>query len=101
MSHYWGNVVTLLVAIGGWLFAYKLNKQSKRIVRLEKNNLRMRLEVRARMAVETAACEMLSELRGTTPLAIQRELRDKTHTQTGLRPKLTPRDVAEDTPPDA
>jgi hypothetical protein len=49
-----GNVVTLLVAIGGWVFGYRMQSEARRLGRLEKKVGQLESEVRARIALEKA-----------------------------------------------
>ena len=88
------STATLLAAVGGWFFAYRLNSQSKQLAQREKRIVKLEQEVRARIALEKMACEWLGELENKTPRAIQLELRNRTQAQTGLRPRLAPADVA-------
>lgn len=88
------SAATLLAALGGWLFAYRLNNQSKQLARREKRIAKLEQEVRARIALEKTACVWLGELGSKTPRAIQLEPRNRTQARTGLRPRFTPDDVA-------
>ena len=66
-----GHLTTLLVAAGGWVFAYLMQRDAKRRASLERKLTRLEDEVRARIALEKAACEWLSELTQKTPACSQ------------------------------
>lgn len=84
-----GYVVTLLVAIGGWVFGYWIQSEARRLAQLEKKVNQLELEVRARIALEKSACGWLSELTGRTPEAVKRDLRSRGQALSGLRPKMS------------
>jgi hypothetical protein len=84
-----GYVVTLLVAIGGWVFGYRIQNQSRRLARLEKRANQLKSEVRARIALENAACEWLAGLTNRTSNSVKLELRDLTEKTSGLRPEMS------------
>ena len=88
-----GNVVTLLVAIGGWLVAYLMQREAKGRKRLEDRVVRLEAEVRARIALEKAACDWLAESTARTPDAIKRDLRSRAQERSGLRPKMSDSDL--------
>ena len=88
-----GSATTMVVALGGWAFAYlmqrnpnKLSSQARRIDRLSD-------EVRARIALEKAACDWLGEATGRSADSIKLELRTQTQDRTGLRPRMSSSDV--------
>lgn len=89
------SVVTLGVAGGGWWFAYKISKDEKRVRSLEATVKRLENDVRARIAFEKHVCKQISDNEQSTERAVQLRLRDEVFSRTGLRPKLTPSDVAE------
>lgn len=88
-----GNVVTLLVAIGGWLVTYLMHRQVRRLAQLQNRVTRLEVEVRARIALEKAACTWLAAETCRTPEAIKRDLRSRTQEYSGLRPKLAESDL--------
>ena len=88
-----GYLVTLLVAIGGWVFGYRMHSEARRLARLEKKVNRLQLEVRARIALEKSACNWVSELTGRTPEAVKRDLRSRGRELSGLRPKMSDGDL--------
>lgn len=88
-----GYLTTLLVAAGGWMFAYLMQRDAKRRARLERKLSRLEDEVRARIALEKAACEWLGELSTKTPHAAKLELRKRAQERSGLRPKMAESDL--------
>lgn len=78
----------MLVAAGGWIFAYLMQRDAKQRARLERKLRQLEDEVRVRIALEKAACEWLSELSTKTPHAAKLELRKRAHERPGLRPKM-------------
>jgi hypothetical protein len=89
-----GYLVTLLVAIGGWVFAYHIHRDAKRLDQLERKTTRLKEEVRARIALEKTACHWLGDLTARTPRSVQLELRTRNQERSGLRPKLSENDLA-------
>ena len=89
-----GYVVTLIVAIGGWVLGYRMQSEAKRLARLQRKISQLESEVYARIALEKSACEWLAELTGRTPEAIKRELRFRSQERSGLRPKMSVSDIS-------
>ena len=69
-----GSSITMLVAIGGWIFSYLLQRDAKRTVQNERKITRLEDEIRARIALEKAACEWVAELTSRTSEAVKREI---------------------------
>lgn len=88
-----GYLVTLLVAVGGWVFGYRMQSEARRLARLEKKVNHLETEVRARIALEKAACDWLAELTSRTPEAVKRDLRNRAQERTGLRPRMSDSDL--------
>lgn len=88
-----GNVVTLLVAFGGWIAAYLMQREAKGRKRLEDKVAKLEAEVRARIALEKAACDWLAELTDRSLDAVKRELRSRAQDRSGLRPKMSDSDL--------
>ena len=88
-----GYVVTLLVAVGGWVFGYSMQNQARRLARLEKKVNQLESEVRARIALEKAACAWLAELTNRPSQSVKLELRDRAEERSGLRPKMADGDL--------
>ena len=89
-----GYLVTLLVAVGGWVLSYRISSQARRMAKLDSKVNRLTTEVRARIALEKASCDWLSECTGRTADAIKRDLRSRAQAISGLRPKLSDSDIA-------
>lgn len=85
-----GSATSLLIAMGGWIFAARQARHQLHIERLERRVERLRKDGEARVALEKLTCAYIGEQQGRTALAVQRELRDLTKQKTGLRPRLTP-----------
>ena len=88
------NVVTMLVATGGWGVAYWMQRDVRYLKRLEKKMVTFELEVRSRIALEKTACDWLAELTNRTHDAVKRELRNRARERSGLRPKLSESDLS-------
>jgi len=58
------NFITLVIAVGGWVFTYKLHNQSKKLQGQAAKIKKLQDEVRARISLEKAACEWIIEIRG-------------------------------------
>lgn len=89
------NIVTLLVAVGGWVFGYLMHADGKRRVQLERKISRLEDEVRARIALEKTACDWLSTLTKRSLRSVQLELRQRAQERSGLRPKLADSDLSQ------
>ncbi|MEZ5954032.1 MAG: hypothetical protein R3C13_06950 [Hyphomonas sp.] len=92
-----GAITTFLVAVGGWVFAWILNRDTKRRTELERENERLKAktrslsdEVRARMDMEDTAVEWIAELEGLTQRQAKLQLRDKAEGIAGRRPRMSP-----------
>lgn len=87
------STTTMVVALGGWAFAYLMQRNANRLSNLARRVDRLSEEVRARIALEKAACDWLGEATGRSPDSIKRELRTRTQDRTGLRPKMSDSDL--------
>lgn len=56
-----GNLVTIIIASGGWWLAYHLQKNHRLVLRLEKRIYRLEQELRARIAFEKYVCGQIAE----------------------------------------
>lgn len=83
----------LLVAIGGWIVTYWLNRQGKKLDRQQRRIVKLEQDMRAHIAIEKEACAWLSEVNGRTEQANLPELRKRNFARTGLRPKLSLSDI--------
>lgn len=88
-----GAVTTGVVAIGGWAFAWGMQRETKARDRLRKRVAKLEQEVRARMAVEEAANDLIAELTQKPRKAIMLQVRDRAHEASGLRPEMSPSEL--------
>lgn len=65
------NGVTLLVATGGWLFAYYMQRDEKHSSRQKAKTERYEYEINARIELEKDACQWLAETLQRTPDAVK------------------------------
>jgi hypothetical protein len=91
---------TLLASLAACVFTYLTQRDAKRLARLEKRNTKLREEVKARIAIENCACEWLAELHSdlgkpSSEFSIKLKLRKRTQELTGLRPRLSNKDVTD------
>ena len=87
-----GSWTPLLIAVAGWIVSYLQGRNAKRLSRQQKRIERLEHDGRARIAVEKAACEWLSEALTRTEASVQQELRRRTRNSSGLSPRMGPRD---------
>ena len=87
-----GSCTALLIAVAGWIVSYLQGHNAKRLSRQQKRIERLEHDGRARIAVEKAACEWLSEALTRTEASVQQELRRRTRNSSGLSPRMGPRD---------
>lgn len=88
-----GSGTALLVAIGGWITSYRLAAKGSKVSFLEKRLTVLKGECESRIAIEKVASRRIAELTGVTERAAMLQIRKQTQQETGLRPRLTPRDV--------
>lgn len=84
-----GNAVTLLVAIGGWVFSYFVYRDAKRMEALERKTDKYANEIKARIALEGVACDWISELNSESAQSVKMKLRDKAESAVGMRPTMS------------
>jgi hypothetical protein len=89
------NLVTMVIASGGWWLAYRLQRNNRYVERLEKRIHRLEQEVLARIALERHVCAQIAEQEKSTERSVQLRLREELQQKTGMRPKLSLGDVAE------
>lgn len=87
----WG--VDHSVYIGGWVYGWAMHRDANTRDRLRKRVSKLEDEVRARIEVENSANEWIAELTKKTPQGAMLEVRKRAEENSGLRPKLTPRDL--------
>lgn len=85
-----GATTTLVVAIGGWTFAWMMQRDTQTRDRLRKRVAQLTDDVRARIEVEKEATALIAELSNKTQQAAMLEVRKRTEEKTGLRPRLSP-----------
>ncbi len=84
------NVTSLLVAAGGWVFAWRLQREKTKRERRDKLLERALKEVRARIALEEAALDYIVDTLGAEKRqAVKVALRDTVEKQTGDRPAMS------------
>jgi len=88
------NGVTLLVASGGWVFAYSMQRDARRSARQVARIDRLETELLARIALEKETCHWVASALERTPDAIKKELRQLSHERTGLRPSMSASDIS-------
>jgi hypothetical protein len=84
-----GSLVTLLVAAGGWIFAYILHRDEKSQARIKARVERLEAEVKARIFLEEEACDWLAELTSRSAQSIKLDLRKRSENRLGSRPKMS------------
>ena len=88
-----GHAVTLVIAVGGWIFAYILHRDAKSQARISARVERLEAEVRARIFLEEDACDWLAELTFRQNQSVKLELRKRSESRSGLRPKMSRTDL--------
>ena len=87
------SLTTVLVAIGGWVFAWTLNRDTKRLATLERRNQELVDEVRARMHMEDVAVSWIAESEGLTEAQAKLQLRERGEKLYGSRPRMSPSQI--------
>ena len=90
-----GSVTTVLVASGGWWFAWMLHRDSKTRERQEKRLEKLQEEVTSRIVHEQKANEWIAELTKGTARGVMLELRKRVEDEIGRRPQMTLREASE------
>jgi hypothetical protein len=90
-----GSGTALVVAVGGWIASFKLAARGRQVSRLAEKVTRLERDCRSRIALERVAYRRIAELTGVTERAAMLQIRNQTQQETGLRPRLAPRDVEE------
>ncbi len=83
------QITTMVVAVGGWLFAWRMQNQAKAVERLQRKVILLKTDALARIEHEKLAIERLSELCFIAKPAIKEELRQAVFVRCGIRPILT------------
>lgn len=83
------QITTMVVAVGGWVFAWRMQNQVKAVERLQRKVNILKADALARIEHEKLAIERLSELCPTSKSDIKEGLRKAVFVQCGVRPTLT------------
>lgn len=84
-----GSITTVGVAAGGWMFAWYVQKESKRREREVELIERLRKEVLARIELEEDAIKWLAELTQRPQNAVKLEVRERAEKRTDQRPTMS------------
>lgn len=84
-----GHVTTVLVAAGGWWFAWKLQAERKRQERQQKQLEKMGDEILARIILEERALAFIVAKSGDNAATIKRRLRNEVEQEIGWKPRMT------------
>jgi hypothetical protein len=84
-----GNVTTLLVAAGGWLFTWRLQTEKKKQERRDKLLMRCLSEIQARIALEEEALKFMASNWGVSMHKTKILLRDRVKGRLEHRPEMT------------
>ncbi len=87
------NLTSLLVAAGGWLFAWRLQKEKKRQDRRDKLLARALREILARIALEEATLDHIAERLPVNRQGLKVGLRDAVEAELGYRPAMSRSEV--------
>ncbi|UYV16346.1 hypothetical protein [Porphyrobacter sp. ULC335] len=83
------NLTSLVVAAGGWLFAWKLQKEKRRQDRRDKLLDRALREVHARIVLEEKSVDYFVDEQPLGRQALKVELRDLVEQEIGYRPAMS------------
>jgi hypothetical protein len=83
------NVTSLLVAAGGWLFAWRLQNEKKKQEQRDKLLERSLREILVRIALEEQILDFAAEQLPMKKKAIQNLLRDRVEAELGYRPAMS------------
>lgn len=87
------NLTSLLVAAGGWLFAWRLQKEKKKQDRREKLLQRSLREIMARVVLEEKTIDYFIDEQPLGRQALKVELRDRVEAELGYRPAMSRSEV--------
>lgn len=87
------NLTSLLVAAGGWLFAWRLQKEKKQQDRRDRLLERALREILARIALEDKALDSLAARLSGNRQGLKVELRDAVEAELGYRPAMSRSEV--------
>lgn len=87
------NLTSLLVAAGGWLFAWRLQKEKKKQDRRDRLLTRALREILARIAVEEQAIDYIAQRLPANRQGLKVALRDAVEAELGYRPAMSRSEV--------
>lgn len=87
------NLTSLLVAAGGWVFAWRLQKEKKKQDRRDKLLERALREILARIALEDKALDHVAAQGAANRQGLKVELRDAVEAELGYRPTMSRSEV--------
>jgi hypothetical protein len=84
-----GHLTTVLVAAGGWWFAWRLQKEKKQQERQQKQLEKMADEILARIILEERSLTFIHEKLGLRQETVKRQLRDQVDAEIGWKPRMS------------
>jgi hypothetical protein len=87
------NFTSLMVAAGGWLFAWRLQKEKKKQDRREKLLDRALREIMARIVLEEKSIDHFLDEQPLGRQALKVALRDQVEAELGYRPTMSRSEV--------
>jgi len=87
------NFTSLVVAAGGWVFAWRLQREKKKQDRRDKLLERALREILARIALEDKALDTLTAQLPANRQGLKIELRDAVEAELGYRPAMSRSEV--------
>lgn len=88
-----GSFTTVLVAAGGWVFAWLLQRETKARERQRDLIENWQVELLARIALEDVSAEWIAELTGKPKRQVKIEARERAEKKSGARPRYSRSDV--------
>lgn len=85
-----GSLTAVCIAVGGWIFSWKMQDHAKDLERKEKKINRLKGQVESLKAIEAAAVDMIVKLegKGEKGVGVRNRLRGKARERTGHPLKL-------------
>jgi hypothetical protein len=87
------NITSLLVAAGGWAFAWRLQNEKKKQDRRDKLLQRALREIMARVVLEEKTLDYVVDDQPLGRQALKVALRDQVEAELGYRPSMSRSDV--------
>ena len=88
-----GSVTTVLVAGGGWWFAWKLHSEGKSLERQKAKYRNALSELHARAVFERKANDWIAELNETTSRSAMLEIRRRVKEELGYGPEMSEQEI--------